>query len=697
MPTAHLTPRPTAPAPAAVADALKKRWRAGGNPDAAAALRAHPALLGYQSVVVDLAYEEFCLREEAGAAPDADAFAARFPAFRSAVREVLRAHVWLAGQPGLLPADPRWPRPGDVVEGYEVVGEVARGAFARVYLAADPQVGRHVVLKVAPGGSGEARALGMVRHPHVIDVYWAKPVGDLSVICMPFVAAATLQDVCDAAGPPAGATVLAAVARAEAAYAGLLPAAGQPVLTGDEGSADAVAAIARRVADALAALHRAGVVHADLKPSNVLVAAGGHPYLIDFNLAAGRDADRLRVGGTLPYMPPEQLRGLAGGPPAGVSPRADVFAFGVLVYQLAAGRLPFDPGPPSDARAVAEHLLAQHQAGLNPRAIASLPVPRPLAELVGRCLSPDPAARPADGNELARALRGTVSRPPRVWRRPWGAVAAVAAVVSVAGLAPLTFPGREAAAPPPASGAPVPPADPFERGRYYLGLASPNPANVRLALDSFGESYAGRKDGPTAANFSYCCGLMGQSKEAADYASEAITLGCDTAAVRNNLAYNLVSASGKNTDRAVAHLTVALNKNSRLRAARYNMATTLLKRDLDQDHLRLKNGLACVDHMDKALELGPDNAHLCFDAARIYAAAYHQDRAKRDYLDRALSCVRRAIELGKNRAQIRGDIVLWRVLKDVPEFGTILDTTVPATDQPGTNVHLVLVDPGRGE
>src|SRR5262245_32262433 len=89
----------------ALVESLKGAWRAGGAPpDAPGAIREHPDLLRHRSLVVDLAYEEYCLREEAGAAPEPDAFCGRFPAFRSQIREVIRGHCLLADHPELLDA-----------------------------------------------------------------------------------------------------------------------------------------------------------------------------------------------------------------------------------------------------------------------------------------------------------------------------------------------------------------------------------------------------------------------------------------------------------------------------------------------------------------------------------------------------------------------------------------------------------------
>ena len=77
-----------------------------------------------------------------------------------------------------------------------------------------------------------------------------------------------------------------------------------------------------------------GVTHGDLKPSNIVLGPGGHPYLIDFNLAAGDARVLHRYGGTLPYMPPERVRRLLGEPAeVGYPDRADVYSLGAVLYR----------------------------------------------------------------------------------------------------------------------------------------------------------------------------------------------------------------------------------------------------------------------------------------------------------------------------------------------------------------------------
>src|SRR5690349_176321 len=126
---------------AELAESLKEAWRGGTHADAVRALDENPALLRHRTLVVDLAYEEYCIREQAGDTPAAESFCRQFPAYHSEIREVIRGHRLLADHPELLAPAPNWPRPGERFEDLHIVRELGRGAFARVFLARDPTAG----------------------------------------------------------------------------------------------------------------------------------------------------------------------------------------------------------------------------------------------------------------------------------------------------------------------------------------------------------------------------------------------------------------------------------------------------------------------------------------------------------------------------------------------------------------------------
>jgi hypothetical protein len=188
------------------------------------------------------------------------------------------------------------------------------------------------------------------------------------------------------------------------------------------------AELALRLARALAFVHERGIVHRDVKPSNVLLdQASGEPRLTDFGIAAARDLERLtRTGvfvGTLSYCAPEQVFGGEVGPPA------DVFALGCVLHELLAGAPPIQGEGPQDVLA----RLASDGSLPDVRTIVP-EVPAPLAGIVGRCIEKDARRRYHDGAELARELeaflegrkvRGRAARPARFIAAA-GALAALA-------------------------------------------------------------------------------------------------------------------------------------------------------------------------------------------------------------------------------------------------------------------------------
>ncbi len=303
--------------------------------------------------------------------------AAQDPALAAEVRSLLaseRAGVVLerpawASDPSLL-VEPD--RSGTQVGPYQMHEVVGRGGMGIVYAAEDTRLGRSVALKALPPHinrdararerlAREARAAAALSHPCIATVYALEEFdGEL------FISSELVR----------GETLRAELSRGALPRERLVPTLVQ-------------------IAEALDAAHRVGIVHRDLKPENILRAAGGAVKVVDFGLARTPVAagPGLTVAGaamgTPGYMAPEQLRGER--PDA----RTDVFAFGVMAYELATGSHPFGG---SDPAALLEHFLS----GDSPLR----PLPEPdLDPIVRRCLRGDPAARYASGSELLAALR----------------------------------------------------------------------------------------------------------------------------------------------------------------------------------------------------------------------------------------------------------------------------------------------------
>ncbi len=255
-------------------------------------------------------------------------------------------------------------RPGDSVGRFEILKEIGRGGFGVVYEALDRQLGRSVAFKTlrptrsvhelaADSILGEAEAVARLDHPAIVTLY-------------------------DVGHCPSGPYLVEEMLHGETLErrlrAGPLPAR------------DAVA-IGLAVARGLAHAHGRGVLHRDLKPGNVLLTEDGRVKLLDFGLAHLLGTRGLPGAGTPAYMAPEQLRGEA------VDDRTDVFALGATLFEMLAGRPPFQV---RDGRSTA----------LDPEPPPALPdgMPAPVAALVERCLSRDPAKRPPSGQAAVEEL-----------------------------------------------------------------------------------------------------------------------------------------------------------------------------------------------------------------------------------------------------------------------------------------------------
>jgi TolB-like protein/Tfp pilus assembly protein PilF len=287
--------------------------------------------------------------------------------------------------------------PGVIAGRYSIGRELGRGAMGRVFAAHDAKLDRDVAIKVlAPGARGEeelrrfeqeARAAGSLNHPNVVAVYDIGVHGGEPYIVSELLEGSSLRERLG----------------------------GKPL------SAALAVDLASQLAEGLAAAHDKGVIHRDLKPENLFVTKGGRLKILDFGIAkltraaaAGPQTDTGTVMGTVGYMSPEQVRG------EHVDARSDLFSFGCILYEMLAGRAPFDRPSTMETGSAILH-------DEPPQA-----VPREIDPVVRRCLEKDPARRYPSAHDLLLALARV--RPPGAPRWRWVVGALTLAALIAAGL-----------------------------------------------------------------------------------------------------------------------------------------------------------------------------------------------------------------------------------------------------------------------
>ncbi len=264
--------------------------------------------------------------------------------------------------------------PGSLFDGrYRIVGRLGQGGMARVFLAQDETLHRQVAIKVLADRHSddphfierfqrEARAAARLNHPNIVQVYDQSRNTGVSYIVQEYVEGETLKDVIRRESPL---------------------------------DARRAITIALQILAALRVAHQQGVIHRDVKPQNILVQPDGKVKVADFGIASAGETDMTEAGsivGTAQYLAPEQARGLQVGPPA------DLYAVGIVLYEMLSGRVPFE----GDA---AVTVAMRHvQEAPEPLTDRNPLVPVALESAVMRALSKDPAMRYQSADEMGLEL-----------------------------------------------------------------------------------------------------------------------------------------------------------------------------------------------------------------------------------------------------------------------------------------------------
>ena len=296
--------------------------------------------------------------------------------------------------------------PGAVLGGFEIERELGRGGMAIVYVAKQKELARRVALKVLRPGLAvegrhvdrfrrEALAIARLQHPHIVQVYAVGEDLGWHFLAMELVDGRNLAEVyAELAAKPARERTAADLARAARA-----PAIADPGVEGGEKSYEAaLAALLAPVARAIAVAHELGIVHRDVKPSNILIHADGRALIADFGLAKGDGDPGLSLTGeplgTPYYMSPEQ----ADASTHAVDERTDVYSLGVTLYEGLAGQRPFEGASALAVLDLVRSSQPERMGAANPR------VTKDAAALVERAMARAKEARYASALDLAADL-----------------------------------------------------------------------------------------------------------------------------------------------------------------------------------------------------------------------------------------------------------------------------------------------------
>jgi len=405
---------------------LQRRFQGGERPSAGDYFAIFPEIAEDDDRALSLVYEEFCLLEENDDRPDVSDFCARYEPWRDSLISQLGYHRHFSQIVGAEKPKLSYPSVGERFATYELRSILGKGGAAQVYLATDDLGGRQVVLKVSSSIGLEPSILASLEHRNIVPIYNLvdSPGSELRGICMPYRPGMTLEKllkIYSLTGLPTKASTILEILEVK----GLDP------KTTDDGWRDfplkgtyteAVAWLGLSVANALAYLHDRHIYHRDIKPANILLTHRQGPLLFDFNLAhspnAPEHAQTALLGGTLPYMAPEQLRAFLD--PSiwdKVGASADIYAFGLVMREMVTGLQPDLPNSNLPlTRSIQDLHDRRHELVASIREI-NPDVPPSLEAIILKCLAFKPVDRYDNAKALADDLKRFLERRPLVWAR----------------------------------------------------------------------------------------------------------------------------------------------------------------------------------------------------------------------------------------------------------------------------------------
>ncbi len=409
------------------------------------------------------ALEGHLLKLERGQLPDEEALIAAHPALAGPLRACLAGlhslHQAAAASNGtsehLAPLEPAEKCLGD----YRILGEISRGGMGVVYEARQISLGRKVALKVLPFAAlldqrqiarfnHEAQAAAQLNHPNIVPIYAVGSERGVHYYSMKYIegqavdqAIRELRDLAETFAPPGSSIVSSFPAAIRQADTGSAISAALAINSRD--FFRTVADLGIQAAEALHHAHQYGIIHRDVKPSNLLLDIRGKLWVTDFGLARlPEEAGLTKTGdmlGTLQYMSPEQ----AGGKSSLIDPRTNVYALGITLYEMLTLRPAFEGG---DRQELIGRIV-EHEPARPRRINASIPLD--LENIILKAISKNREERYATAQELADDLRRFREGMPTFARRPtlagriakWGRrhrkavrASAAVAVTMVAGL-----------------------------------------------------------------------------------------------------------------------------------------------------------------------------------------------------------------------------------------------------------------------